>query len=413
MAHTNPKHLDQTPTNALLKSAVLRIAAEIVRDPLRSSFLSKIMRDTFGGSDASGAWTWRMAYDMMQAAAVQAIFTDASGSDLLGTAKNIAMRLLTETRRSEQQIRLQQFSTPLPYAALAVRAAAIRTGETVLEPSAGTGSLAGFAKREGVKLMLNEVDPFRQRLLDVVFNTQATGHDAEHIDDLLTSTTALNVVIMNPPFASSVDRSRDKHIAAKHLIGAAKRLAPGGRLVAIMPMGFTFERDAAHWARTMGILTPRLALTMPGHVYRKLGTSVDTQLMVFDKVQDDHEMICVSVDDLDEAVSVVDQVATMRLIEAPVTASRPQHVHRTLMQPVHRNALKPTASTASVAKTRSDTTVLHHARNAARKHPDLGHLRTLPSATDRHCGRTRTPNAAGREHRHGVRCTACTLLAGC
>ena len=31
------------------------------------------MRDTFGGSDASGAWNWRMAYDMMQAAAVQTI----------------------------------------------------------------------------------------------------------------------------------------------------------------------------------------------------------------------------------------------------------------------------------------------------------------------------------------------------
>ncbi len=32
-----------------------------------------------------------------------------------------------------------------------------------------------------------------------------------------------------PALASSVDRSRDKHIAAKHLIGAAKRLTPGGR----------------------------------------------------------------------------------------------------------------------------------------------------------------------------------------
>jgi len=200
--------------------------------------------------------------------AVQTLCLDASGSDPLGDAKNLAMRLLTETRRSEQQIRLQQFSTPLPYAAFAVRAAAIRSGETMLEPSAGTGSLAGFAKRAGAKLMLNEVDPFR--------------HDAEHIDDLLTSTTAPSVVVMNPPFASSVDRSRDKHIAAKHLIGAAKRLTPGGRLVAIMPMGFTPERDAAHWARAMSLLTPRLALTIPGHIYRKLGTSVDTQLMVFD-----------------------------------------------------------------------------------------------------------------------------------
>ena len=64
------------------------------------------MRDTFGSSDASGAWNWRMAYDMMQAAAVQTLFLDANGSDPLGAAKNLAMRLLIETLRSEQQIRL-------------------------------------------------------------------------------------------------------------------------------------------------------------------------------------------------------------------------------------------------------------------------------------------------------------------
>ena len=331
MAHPNPKYPTQTPSNAQLKSALSLIAAEIARGPLRSSSLSKIMRDTFGGSDASGAWSWRMAYDMMQAAAVQTILLDASGSDALGAAKNLATRLLTETRRSEQQIRMQQFSTPLPYAALAVRAAAIRKGETVLEPSAGTGSLAGPMKRAGAKLMLNEVDPFRQQMLDVVFDAQASGHNAEHIDDLLTSTIAPSIIVMNPPFASSVDRSRDKHIAAKHLIGAAKRLAPGGRLVAIMPMGFTPERDAAHWARAMSLLTPRLTLTIPGQIYRKLGTSVDTQLMVFDKVDEASEMIRTSVDDLDAAVSIVDQIAKARPIVSPVTAVRSLNVGRPLM----------------------------------------------------------------------------------
>ncbi|WP_439142525.1 strawberry notch-like NTP hydrolase domain-containing protein [Pseudooctadecabacter sp.] len=56
------------------------------------------------------------------------------------------------------------------------------------------------------------------------------------MDDLLRTPVLPDVVVMNPPFASSVDRSRDKHIAAKHLIAAAKRLAPGGRLVAFMPL---------------------------------------------------------------------------------------------------------------------------------------------------------------------------------
>ena len=138
-------------------------------DPLRSSALARIMRETFHGSDASGAWDWRMAYDLMQAAAVQALLRGDNSEDDYSAAKLLASRLLTETRRSEQQIRLQQFSTPLPFAAMAVRAAAIRKGETVLEPSAGTGALAAFAARAGATLLLNEIDPFRQSLLRAVF----------------------------------------------------------------------------------------------------------------------------------------------------------------------------------------------------------------------------------------------------
>ncbi|WP_242532188.1 strawberry notch-like NTP hydrolase domain-containing protein [Salipiger thiooxidans] len=269
------------------------------------------MRETFGGSDAAGAWSWRMAYDAMQAAAVLQV-VQSTGQDALTSAELLASRLLTETRRSEQQIRLQQFSTPLPYAALVARAAALRSGETFLEPSAGTGALAGFALRAGGKPMLNEIDPFRRALLEAVFAVEVTAHDAEHIDDLLATSDLPGVIVMNPPFASSVDRSRDRHVAAKHLIAAAKRLAPGGRLVAIMPTGFSPERDAAHWARASAIAKPRLALTIPGQVYRKLGTTVETQLMVFDKVQEEAAFVRAVAGDLEAAQHIVDDIAATR-----------------------------------------------------------------------------------------------------
>jgi predicted RNA methylase len=304
MAKPNPTKPALSISDTDLATALKQIGVEIAHQPLRSSVLARIMRETFHGSDASGAWDWRMAYDLMQAAAVQMLLREGAKGDIAG-AKLLASLLLTETRRSEQQIRLQQFSTPLPFASLAVQAAAIRKGETVLEPSAGTGALAAFAARAGGTVLLNEIDPFRQRLLRALFGGQVTGHDGEHIDDLLQTPVLPDVVVINPPFASSVDRSRDKHIAAKHLIAAAKRLAPGGRLVAIMPPGFSPERDAAHWTRACGLLTLRLALTMPGQVYRKLGTSVETQLMVFDKVQEDGEFIRATVQDLDEALPLV------------------------------------------------------------------------------------------------------------
>lgn len=311
MADQSSKPTLFIPSKPQLQHALSQIGREIDERPLKSSSLARIMREAFGGSDASGAWSWRRAYDMMQAAAVMQV-VQGTAHDKFAIARLLASRLLTETRRSEEQIRLQQFSTPLPYAALAVRAAAIRAGETVLEPSAGTGALAGFAVRAGGKPMLNEIDPFRRALLEAVFRTDATGFDAEHIDDLLVAPELPGVIVMNPPFASSVDRSRDRHVAAKHLIGAAKRLAPGGRLVAIMPMGFTPERDAAHWARASAIAKPRLAITIPGHVYRKLGTTVETRLMVFDKVQEEIECVRVVVDDLDAARQIVDDIAATR-----------------------------------------------------------------------------------------------------
>ncbi len=350
MADQRPKHGLELPSQARLRAALSQIAREIEDQPLRSSSLSRIMRGTFGGSDAGGAWSWRMAYDMMQAAAVMQAMR-ASGSDAFSTARLFASRLLTETRRSEAQIRLQQFSTPLPYAALVARAAAIRPGETFLEPSAGSGALAAFEVLAGGKPLLNEIDPFRRALLEVVFGGEISGFDAEHIDDLLTVPDLPGVIVMNPPFASSVDRSRDRHIAAKHLIGAAKRLAPGGRLVAIMPTGFSPERDAAHWARASAIARPRLALTIPGHVYRKLGTTVETQLMVFDKVQEEVEIVRAAVDDLEAARQIVDDIAATRPV-ASVLHANAQHRPASRQSGSSAVRKRPIAATSSAKPTR-------------------------------------------------------------
>ncbi|WP_437197510.1 hypothetical protein [Roseovarius sp. MS2] len=121
-------------SDANLTSALAQIGTEVDDQPLRSSALARIMRETFHGSDAGGAWDWRMAYDMMQAAAIQVLLRGAGATADIANAKLLASRLLTETRRSEQQIRLQQFSTPLPFAALALRAAAVRKARPCWSP---------------------------------------------------------------------------------------------------------------------------------------------------------------------------------------------------------------------------------------------------------------------------------------
>ena len=142
--------------------------------PLDAAILRDAMTDPFGGLDAAGAWVWKDAYEAAEAAVV--VFmqrygrgmrqTCGAGPDgprrMLAMLETVAALEPSHTRRSEEQVRLQQFSTPLPLAYAALQAAAIRPGDTVLEPSAGTGMLAVMAEcalgRDAAgRLHLNEV----------------------------------------------------------------------------------------------------------------------------------------------------------------------------------------------------------------------------------------------------------------
>ena len=114
----------------------------------------------------------------------------------------------SHTRRSEEQVRLQQFSTPLPLAYAALQAAAVRPGDTVLEPSAGTGMLAVMAQcalGNGAvgNLHLNEYAHTRARLLTQLFPAAVvTAFNAEAIADRLRDVRP-TVVLMNPPFSAT------------------------------------------------------------------------------------------------------------------------------------------------------------------------------------------------------------------
>ncbi|MDH3664274.1 MAG: methylase/helicase, partial [Alphaproteobacteria bacterium] len=119
---------------------------------LTPSRLQQAMETAHGAPAASGCWSWRDAYDAVEAAFLIHVPTLITGSDSdaarLAALTAALRKLPTQTRRSEEQIRLQQFSTPVPYAFIAARAAAIEPGDAVMEPSAGIGALAAFAKLE-------------------------------------------------------------------------------------------------------------------------------------------------------------------------------------------------------------------------------------------------------------------------
>lgn len=169
------------------------------------------MERAFGGSDAMGAWDWKLAYEAGEVALV--LFLRKFGRALLARAGSLAavMPILakvsgllpTHTRRSEEMERFQQFSTPLPMGLAALAAAKITHADLVLEPSAGTGLLAILAEIAGGALALNELAETRADLLRLLFPGRPVARfDAAQIDDHLDAGLRPSVILMNPPFSA-------------------------------------------------------------------------------------------------------------------------------------------------------------------------------------------------------------------
>ena len=270
---------------------------------LDAATLRDAMTRAFGGTDAGGAWLWKDAYEAAEAAAVlflrrygRAMRRRAGGgpdgpANMLAMLSALAALEPSHTRRSEEQVRLQQFSTPLPLANAAVQAAAIRPGDTVLEPSAGTGMLAVMAEcalgtRARGSLHLNEIAPVRADILARLFpGTAVTRHNAEAVADFLPDVRP-TVVLMNPPFSATPGVDRIRHDAdLRHIRSAFSMLPAGGRLVAVTSANCV-PGDRA-WNDTFASFAgeARVVFTMAvdGRAYARRGTGFETRLTVLDR----------------------------------------------------------------------------------------------------------------------------------
>jgi len=242
--------------------------------------VSAAMTTMFGASDAEGAWSWRDAYDAIEAALViqlrrlgpQLSRLEDAPVETLSLLETLSELTLTHSRRSEEQIALDQFSTPPQLGALAVLAGQVRAGDAVLEPSAGTGLLAVLAEACEASLSLNEISAGRFALLEGLFpRANRSQHDARHLRDILPSSGAFDVVLANPPFQQ----------LEVHLQSAIDCLAEGGRLSAIVPARLLDDPGALAALARRGAV--RLRLAFHPRAYARHGTSVETGLLVVDR----------------------------------------------------------------------------------------------------------------------------------
>lgn len=265
---------------------------------LTAEMMRSSMHAAFGASDADGAWVWKDAYEAAEVAQILLLqkygpaMRRRAGSmhDFFLMIEKLAALVPTHTRRSEDMVALQQFSTPLPLAAIAAEAADLKPGDVILEPSAGTGLLAVFAQMTSKQLHLNEIADLRRSLLSKLFsNSTVTDLDAATIDDRLDRIVSPSVVLMNPPFsvAQHVD-GKYKRAAAQHVLSALSRLRTGGRLVAITGSNFSPSSQSFRNAFDRIAIMGEVVLSAPiaGRVFSKHGTNVESRLTVIDKYVD-------------------------------------------------------------------------------------------------------------------------------
>ena len=152
----SPANADTTGVRSK-PAALLAAATALLPDleagrALDAKTLREAMSAAFGAGDTHRAWVWKDAYEAARGrdGAVHPALrpshaprgrrrTAGSAAAMLAMLETLAALEPSQTRRSEEQLALQQFSTPLPLAYAALQAAAIRPGDIVLEPSAGTG----------------------------------------------------------------------------------------------------------------------------------------------------------------------------------------------------------------------------------------------------------------------------------
>ncbi|GBF59148.1 hypothetical protein PbB2_02840 [Candidatus Phycosocius bacilliformis] len=286
---------------------------------ITTTLLSELMTDNVGGTDADGMWHWRDAYDAVEMALamtvrrndemVASILTNPHPT--LEWLHELMSRVPTQTKRSDEQVALDQFSTPLTVAALATIGLKPTLGDLILEPSAGNGLLAIIPSILGAKVLVNEIGENRNAIVSALMHQKATNLDGTLINHTHPNRKQFSAAITNPPF-TKIER---------HLLATLDALAPGGRMAAITYSSDASRKKITETLRDYG--KPRAILQLPQTAFSKTGTSAPTDLIIFDKVSEADSPLIAAPTSWEEAADILMGLPARESAQPVQTDERP------------------------------------------------------------------------------------------
>ena len=324
---SNKNNIEKTVENDIIKvregaNEKSQQVANFVKEKLQKGekftgdMLFKKTGEIYDGSLADNTFTVKDAYDAMELGINQYIL-NMKEEPTLDKMFEITDKIPTQTKRTEGMDNYQQFSTPPTLAYLANYAANINSNDIMLEPSAGIGGIATFAKKSGAKVIVNELDPRRMAILKNMPFDDFYSEDAEQINNILGGDIEPSVVVMNPPFSSSTTRNmKGAKIGARHIEEALKMLKTNGRLVAIT--GKTMADDAPAFRDWWNDIKKKYNVVanigISGKNFNKYGTNFGIQMMVIDNNGATKNTITDYVEDLHDLQSILGGIRNERPI---------------------------------------------------------------------------------------------------
>ncbi|MBX2803838.1 MAG: N-6 DNA methylase [Myxococcales bacterium] len=219
-----------------------------------------------------------------RAAADLPLDTDA---DLLGLAYERFFADLFKGKRG-------QFFTPGPLVRLLVARLRIQQGETVLDPTCGSGGLLVEAARAGGAVRGLELDPRLARLARTGLAVARVRGSVGQADFFAAEPEPVDVVVANPPFSVPIS---DPEVLSRYALGAGKAsvssdrlfveaiegwVRPGGRAGLVLPWSVVVNERYADVRERLEAGWHRLAICqLPEGVFRPFGGAAGRACMLW------------------------------------------------------------------------------------------------------------------------------------